>query len=158
MLGRTLLQPGPPITFGLKAAGWYAGVRRGWVSVDAARREAVVLQFGGATGTLAALGDKGLDVADALARELGLRCPAAPWHAYGDRVAALVAACAVLGGVLGKIARDVTLLMQAEVSEACDGREFPPDGEGLPSYQVSVRDGKLDVDLNAADRATSTTR
>jgi 3-carboxy-cis,cis-muconate cycloisomerase len=118
MLGRTLLQPGPPITFGLKAAGWYAGVRRGWVSVDAARREAVVLQFGGATGTLAALGDKGLDVADALARELGLRCPAAPWHAYGDRVAAFVAACAVFGGVLGKIARDVTLLMQAEVSEA----------------------------------------
>ena len=118
MLGRTLLQPSPPITFGLKAAGWYAGVRRGWANVEAARREAVVLQFGGASGTLAALGDKGLDVADALARELGLRCPAAPWHAYGDRVAALVAACAVFGGVLGKIARDVTLLMQAEVSEA----------------------------------------
>jgi 3-carboxy-cis,cis-muconate cycloisomerase len=118
MLGRTLLQPGPPITFGLKVAGWYAGARRGWASVEAARREAVVLQFGGATGTLAALGDKGLDVADALARELGLRCPDAPWHAYGDRLAALVAACAVFAGVLGKMARDVSLLMQAEVSEA----------------------------------------
>ena len=45
-----------------------------------------------------------------------------------------------------------------EVTDACDGREFPPSGEGLPSYPVTVdADGKLDVDLNAEDRATSTT-
>jgi hypothetical protein len=45
-----------------------------------------------------------------------------------------------------------------EVTDECDGREFPPDGEGLPSYPVTVgADGKLDVDLNAADRTTSTT-
>lgn len=55
---------------------------------------------------------------------------------------------------------EVFLLLDAdgEVSGACDGREFPPDGEGLPSYPVTVdAEGKLDVDLNAADRATSTT-
>ena len=45
-----------------------------------------------------------------------------------------------------------------KVSAECDGREFPPDGKGLPSYGVSVRDGKLDVDINSAARATSTTR
>jgi hypothetical protein len=45
-----------------------------------------------------------------------------------------------------------------EVSGDCDGREFPPDGEGLPSYPVTVdEDGKLNVDLNAADRTSSTT-
>jgi hypothetical protein len=45
-----------------------------------------------------------------------------------------------------------------EVSDECDGREFPPTGEGLPTYPVTVdADGKLDVDLNAQDRATSTT-
>jgi hypothetical protein len=44
-----------------------------------------------------------------------------------------------------------------EETADCDGREFPPDGEGLPQYPVTVRDGELDIDLNAADRATSTT-
>jgi len=118
MLARTLLQPAPPITFGLKAAGWYAGVQRSWARVITRRREALVIQFGGASGTLSALDEKGLDVAEALARELNLSCPDAPWHSYGDRLAAMVAASAIYTGVLGKMARDISLLMQAEVGEA----------------------------------------
>jgi 3-carboxy-cis,cis-muconate cycloisomerase len=118
MLARTLLQPAPPITFGLKAAGWYAGVQRSWARVVTRRREALVIQFGGASGTLAALDEKGLDVAEALARELNLSCPDAPWHSYGDRLAAMVAASAIYTGVLGKMARDISLLMQPEVGEA----------------------------------------
>jgi hypothetical protein len=44
-----------------------------------------------------------------------------------------------------------------EVAGECDGREFPADGEGLPMYPVVVdADGNIDVDLNAADRTTST--
>jgi 3-carboxy-cis,cis-muconate cycloisomerase len=117
MLGRTLLQPATPITFGLKVAGWFAAVERGWARVDTRRHEAVVLQFGGASGTLASLGDKGLTVADTLARELGLRCPPAPWHAWPDNLAALVAACGIYAGVLAKIAGDIALLMQGEVGE-----------------------------------------
>jgi 3-carboxy-cis,cis-muconate cycloisomerase len=120
MLGRTLLQPAPPITFGLKAAEWLGGVNRAWTMIDAARVKAAVLQFGGASGTLAALGDRGPAIADALARELGLDCPAAPWHSERDRLAALVSACGIYTGMLGKIARDVTLLMQAEVAEASE--------------------------------------
>jgi 3-carboxy-cis,cis-muconate cycloisomerase len=120
MLARTLLQPAPPVTFGLKAAGWFAATMRGWSRLERARREASVLQFGGASGTLAALEDRGLDVAGALARELGLSCPDAPWHAYRDRLAAFVAACAIYTGVLGKMARDVSLLMQFEVAEAAE--------------------------------------
>ena len=71
MLGRTLLQPAPPITFGLKAAGWLAALRRGWWRVDSRFTESQYLQFGGASGTLAALGDRGIAVSEALAEELG---------------------------------------------------------------------------------------
>jgi 3-carboxy-cis,cis-muconate cycloisomerase len=120
MLGRTLLQPAPPVTFGLKAAGWHAACARGWRRVDAAFDEALVLEFGGASGTLAALGDRGLDVAMELGRELGLGVPDAPWHAHRDRLASLVAACGIYVGTVGKIATDVALLMQAEVGEAAE--------------------------------------
>ena len=118
MLARTLLQPAPPITFGLKAAGWLAAASRGHSRLKMAFREACVVQFGGASGTLAALGDAGPDVGSALATELGLPLPDAPWHAHRDRLAALVGACGVYAGTLGKIARDVSLLMQHEVGEA----------------------------------------
>ncbi len=120
MLGRTLLQPAPPVTFGLKAAGWYAACSRGWARVQLAFTDALVLQFGGASGTLAALEGRGLEVAVELGRELGLTVPDAPWHAHRDRLAALMAACAVYAGSLGKIATDIALLMQAEVAEAAE--------------------------------------
>jgi 3-carboxy-cis,cis-muconate cycloisomerase len=120
MLGRTLLQPAPPITFGLKAAGWLAAARRGWARIDSRFAEAFVLQFGGASGTLAALGDKGLEVGRAIAEELGLSYPDAPWHTHRDRLAAMIAACGVETGSLGKMARDISLLMQAEAGEASE--------------------------------------
>jgi 3-carboxy-cis,cis-muconate cycloisomerase len=123
MVGRTLLQPAPPITFGLKVAGWFAGERRSWRRLTAAHEATAVVQLGGASGTLASLGDRGLEVAGQLARALGLSAPPAPWHTDRDRLAALVAACGLYTGALGKIARDVALLMQAEVGEA-----FEPGG------------------------------
>ena len=125
MLGRTLLQPAPPITFGLKAAGWYAAIRRGWARVESRFDEALYLQFGGATGTLASLGDQGIAVGEALACELELKLPDAPWHGYRDRLAALLAALSIYTGTLGKIALDIALLMQFEVGEA-----FEPGGAG----------------------------
>jgi len=120
MLARTLLQPAPPTTFGLKAAGWFAAVTRSGARMMAAFDDACVLQFGGASGTLAALGTQGPAVATELARDLGLPDPGAPWHAHRDRLAALVAACGIYTGTLGKIARDVSLLMQNEVAEAAE--------------------------------------
>lgn len=125
MLGRTLLQPAPPITFGLKAARWMAAARRGWARVDSRFGEAILLQFGGASGTLAALGDQGIAVGRALAEELDLPYPDAPWHTERDRLAALMAACGVETGTLGKMARDISLLMQGEVGEAAE-----PGGAG----------------------------
>jgi 3-carboxy-cis,cis-muconate cycloisomerase len=117
MLGRTLLQPATPITFGLKAAVWGAGVGEGWWRLHSALSHAATLQFGGAVGTRAALSDQGPQVAAALAEELGLRvCP--PWHTRRGRLAAIGSDCAILAGALGKVARDVALLAQAEVGEA----------------------------------------
>jgi 3-carboxy-cis,cis-muconate cycloisomerase len=125
MIGRTLLQQAVPVTFGLKAAGWLAALERTRARLAEAGRAAQVLQFGGAAGTLAALGERGLDVAAALAKELDLALPALPWHGHRDRLVDLAAALGLLAGTLGKIARDIALLMQTEVAEA-----FEPAGEG----------------------------
>ncbi|MGA8152070.1 MAG: 3-carboxy-cis,cis-muconate cycloisomerase [Terriglobales bacterium] len=125
MLGRTLMQAAPPVTFGLKAAGWLAATRRCHAGMDGAFAVALLVQLGGATGTLASLGEKGVTVAQELAKELGLACPEAPWHTHRDRLATLVCSCGVLTGELGKMARDVSLLMQNEVAEAAE-----PGGNG----------------------------
>ena len=77
-----------------------------------------MLQFGGAAGTLAALGERGLEVAERLAALLDLPLPDAPWHSHRDRLAEVAAAFAILAGTCGKIARDVSLLMQTDVAEA----------------------------------------
>ena len=119
MLGRTLLQPATPITFGLKAAGWAASIARSWGRVDRAWDDALVVQFGGAAGTLAALGEHGVRVADALAGELGLR-GAPPGHTDRDRLGALMTGCGLYVAALGKAARDVALLMQTEIGEASE--------------------------------------
>jgi len=125
MLGRTLMQPAPPVTFGLKAAGWLGAQRRDGERLKSAFAEAMVVQFGGASGTLASLGERGLEVARALAEELALRYPEAPWHSHRDRLASVVCCCGVLTGSLGKMARDISLLMQNEAAEVAE-----PGGEG----------------------------
>ncbi|HEY4903459.1 MAG TPA: 3-carboxy-cis,cis-muconate cycloisomerase [Candidatus Sulfotelmatobacter sp.] len=125
MLGRTLMQGAPPVTFGLKAAGWLGAVHRSGKRLDSSFAEILTVQFGGASGTLASLGEQGVSVALELAKELGLACPQAPWHTHRDRFANLICDCGVLTGSLGKIARDISLLMQNEVAEVAE-----PGGQG----------------------------
>jgi 3-carboxy-cis,cis-muconate cycloisomerase len=125
MLGRTLMQAAPPVTFGLKAAGWLGAISRSAKRLDTAFGDALMVQFGGAVGTLASLGKQGPAVARALAKELNLRLPDAPWHTHRDRLATLILTLGVLTGSLGKMARDVSLLMQNEIAEVAE-----PGGEG----------------------------
>jgi len=125
MIGRTWLQHAVPVTFGLKAAGWLDALERCRLRLEEAGEAARVLQFGGAAGTLATLGARGLEVAEVLARTLDLRLPALPWHASRDRLVALAAALGLLVGALGKMARDLSLMMQVEVAEA-----FEPTAPG----------------------------
>jgi 3-carboxy-cis,cis-muconate cycloisomerase len=120
MPGRTLLQPALPITFGFKVAGWLDMVTRCRDSLAAAADEALALQFGGAVGTLAAVGPKAADVRRGLAARLGLPAPDVISHTARDRVARLGAELGILVGVLAKIAGDVALLMQAEIGEAAE--------------------------------------
>jgi 3-carboxy-cis,cis-muconate cycloisomerase len=125
LAGRTWLQQGPPVTLGLKAAGWLSAVERHRDRILHARAAVATLQFGGAVGTLAALGGDAMKVETALAAELALAVPELPWHSQRDRIAEVATALGLLTGTLGKIARDVSLLMQTEVAEA-----FEPSGPG----------------------------
>ncbi|NEX62020.1 3-carboxy-cis,cis-muconate cycloisomerase [Noviherbaspirillum galbum] len=120
MIGRTWMQHALPATFGLKAAGWLDGVQRHQERFSALRARVLALQFGGAAGTLASLGGEGLRVAQALADRLQLALPAMPWHTQRDRIAEVAAIAGMLTGSLGKMARDVSLLMQTDVAEASE--------------------------------------
>ena len=120
MAGRTLLQQAVPTTFGLKAAGWLLGVLEARRAVLRVREERLAVELGGAAGTLAALGQPGLEVVRFFAEELGLEEPVAPWHTNRVRIAELGAALAVTAGSLAKIGLDVALLGQTEVREATE--------------------------------------
>ena len=118
--GRTWMQQAAPVTFGLKAAGWLSAIERDRQRLKEMCTRTLVLQFGGAVGTLATLGNRGLDVAATLAQELKLSLPDIPWHAQRDRVAEVATTLGLLVGSLGKIARDVALAMQTEIGEASE--------------------------------------
>ena len=151
MAGRTWLQHAIPTTFGLKAAGWLDALDRTRRRLDVALDDVLVLQFGGAAGTLASLGSDGPAVTDALADRLGLRAADIPWHAHRDRLAHLACVLGVAVGTAGKIARDLSLLAQSEVGEV---REKPREGRGgsttMPQKQNPV---SASVALAAATRA-----
>ncbi len=121
MIGRTLLQQAVPVTFGLVAAGWLTGLDEATAALDRVAAGRLAVQFGGAAGTLSGLGDRGPEVAALLAAELGLQAPSLPWHTDRLRITEIAGACAGAAGVLGKIARDVTLLAQSEVGEVTEG-------------------------------------
>src|SRR5581483_9039721 len=106
-VARTLLQHAVPMPFGLKLAGYAAALGRSRERLKRLRKEALALQFGGAAGTLAALGDRGIAVSERLAALLDLPLPDAPWHTHRDRLAEVASAFAILAGTCGKIARDV---------------------------------------------------
>jgi 3-carboxy-cis,cis-muconate cycloisomerase len=119
MLGRTLLQPAAPIPFGWKVAMWLAPLARSLPHYRRAVAEAASLQFGGATGTLSALGMQGEAVAKELAGLLQLNA-AVTWHSARDAFARLGSESAVLAGIAAKIAGDISLAMQPEVGELAE--------------------------------------
>ena len=125
MIGRTWMQHALPTTFGLKLAGTLDALLRQRERLAELKPRVLALQFGGAAGTLASLDDAGLAVAQKLAEELHLTLPATPWHGQRDRIAEVAAWFGSLTGVLGKFARDLSLLMQTDVAEV-----FEPAGEG----------------------------
>ncbi|MFI9508839.1 3-carboxy-cis,cis-muconate cycloisomerase [Nocardia sp. NPDC052566] len=136
MAGRSLLQQAPPVTFGLTAAGWLSGIAAAIDRLDEIRRDRLAVQFGGAVGTLAALGDKGIPVLSGIARQLGLAEPALPWHTERSRIAEVAAVSGQTCGAVAKIARDITLLAQTEIGELS---ERGPAGSGGSSTMPHKR-------------------
>lgn len=123
MAGRTHGQQALPISFGVKVAGWLAPLLRHRERLEEILPRLLVIQFGGAAGTLAALGDKGLGVARALAEELELGCPETPWHAQRDSLVEFAGWLGLVTGSLGKMAQDIILMAQTEVGEVGESAE-----------------------------------
>ena len=130
MIGRTLLQQAVPVTFGVVAAGWLAGLDAALDGLAHARETRLAVQFGGAAGTLASLDRHGARVKALLADELGLPDPPLPWHTERLRVIDVGAAMARVTAALSKVARDVTLLAQTEVAEVTEGMQEASGAEG----------------------------
>ena len=117
LAGRTWLQQATPVTLGMKIAGWLGAITRHRQRLQELKPRLLSLQFGGASGTLAALGAQALPVAEALARELQLTLPEQPWHTQRDRLVEFASWLGLIAGSLGKMGRDISLLMQTEVGE-----------------------------------------
>lgn len=125
LAGRTWLQHATPVTLGMKIAGWLGAVTRSRQRLAELKPRLLVLQFGGASGTLAALGEQAMPIARALAEELQLTLPDQPWHTQRDRVVEFAAVLGLIAGSLGKLGRDISLLMQTEAAEV-----FEPSAPG----------------------------
>ena len=120
MTGRTHLQHALPCTFGYKCAVYLSGILRHRERLTEIERRCLLVQFGGAAGTLASLGDKGIEVRQQLAKELDLIDPDITWHVARDTIAEIINFLALIGGSLGKIAYDVMIMSSNELSEVSE--------------------------------------
>ena len=121
MVGRTHGQPGSPITFGLKAAGWADELRR---HLDRLREGAprwLVGQLAGATGNLGFFGADGPELRRRFCERLGLGDPCISWTTSRDRLAEFVHLLAMIASTLGRIGSEVYELQRAEIGELREG-------------------------------------
>ncbi len=149
MAGRTHLQHALPVTFGFKCAVWAAPLLDDLERLDALRGRVLKVQFGGAVGSLASLGDKGRAVTEGLAKELGLAVPDAPWHVNRGALAEAVCALGILCGNLAKFATDIILLMQTEIGEVFEPHQA---GRGSSSTMPQKRNPIASEYVIAASR------
>ena len=150
MAGRSFLQQALPVSFGYKAAVWLAPLLRHAERLEQLKPRLLQVQFGGAVGTLASLGDKGRAVTERLAADLGLACPVAPWHSSRDTIAELGAWLGLVAGSLAKFAGDVTLLAQTEFGELVETTEA---GRGGSSTMPQKRNPIISTHIVAAAMA-----
>jgi 3-carboxy-cis,cis-muconate cycloisomerase len=153
MAGRTHLQQALPTTFGLKCATWALPFIGHIDRLSELRRRVEMVEFGGAAGTLASLGDQGIAVMEALAAELGLRAPIAPWHVCREGLAETVAYLGLVCGSLAKFATDIILLAQTEVGEVGEVAEPYVAGRGASSTMPQKRNPIASEYILAATRS-----
>jgi 3-carboxy-cis,cis-muconate cycloisomerase len=125
MIGRSFMQQARPISFGYKVAGWLEPVIRSQKVLEELIKAGFVLQLGGAAGTLSSMPEKGLLVSETMSELLLLNNPLKPWHTERDYIVRIATTLGMLTGNIGKIAKDISLLMQTEIAEVME-----PSGEG----------------------------
>jgi len=128
MAGRTHSQQALPITFGLKVAGWLAPLLRHNQRLTEIKPRVLAVQFGGAAGTLASLGESGLAVQEALTAELNLALPLMPWHTQRDNLVELAGWLSLVSGSLAKMAQDIILMAQTEIGEVRESADLSRGG------------------------------
>jgi len=136
IVARTWMQHAVPTTLGIKFAGWLDALGRHRERFRETHNRCLALQFGGAAGTLAALGSQGGVVAQHLSEQLKIPLPQMPWHTHRDRLSEIATTLGLLTGSLGKIARDIVLHMQTEIDEL---REPAEEGRGGSSTMPHKR-------------------
>ncbi|WP_202814309.1 MULTISPECIES: adenylosuccinate lyase family protein [unclassified Aureimonas] len=136
MAGRTHLQQALPITFGYKAAVWLSCLDRHAERLPGLRSRVLFGEFSGAAGTLASIGQGGLEMQGAFCAELGLAQPPITWHVARDGIAEVVSFLGLVTGSLAKIATDVMLMMSTEFGEVSE--PFVP-GRGASSTMPQKR-------------------
>lgn len=132
MVSRTLLQHALPTTFGLKVAIWLGSATEAGTTLVNFYHQRLAIQFGGAGGTLAALGELGVDVGQRSAEILGLAFPVMPWQAQRNRIGELGNSLALVVGSLAKIATDVALGSQAEIGEMTESLNGGGGSSAMP--------------------------
>lgn len=120
MPGRTHLQQALPVTFGYKAAIWLSSVDRHLERIEQAEPRILVGEFSGAAGTLASLGEAGLEAQKLFCEELGLRQPTITWHVARDGIAEVVSLLGIIAATLGKVATDVMMMSSTEFGEVSE--------------------------------------
>ena len=154
MAGRTHGQQALPITFGLKVAGWLAPLIRHWQRLEELLPRLLVVQFGGASGTLAALGDRGSSVVHELAKELDLGVPSMPWHSQRDNLVEFAGWLSLVTGSLAKIAQDIILLAQSELAEVAESAEEGRGGSSTMPQKSNPITSELIVAAARANAAS----
>ena len=152
MAGRTHSQQALPFTFGLKVATWLAPLLRHQQRLLELKPRLLTVQFGGACGTLASLGESGIAVVEALAQELELAVPQLPWHTQRDNLAEIAGWLSLLSGSLAKMAQDVILLAQSEVGEV---RESADPSRGGSSTMAQKSNPVISEVIVAAARTNA---
>ena len=154
MAARTRSQQALPTSFGLKAAGWLSPLIDHATRLDEVRPRLLAVQFGGAVGTLAALGARGVEVMEGMGEELGLAVPAGPWHVRRDNLAEFAGWLSIVTGSLGKMGQDVILLAQSEIAEvrpgAGGGSSTMPQKSNPVACEVMVTAAGLNASLISA--------
>jgi adenylosuccinate lyase len=121
MCGRTHGQPGLPITFGFKVAGWLDEIHRHRQRIAEIGKRLNVGQLGGGVGSLSAFGPEALNLQRRFVEKLGLAAPVISWTASRDRLAEWLNLLSLIASTADRIGHEIYNLQRPEIGELSEG-------------------------------------